>query len=435
MNSTISETTENNTDSQVDQSSEDVASLEVLKNFFNTWQYPPGSEQLQQAILHLVQAFEKCITEKRSSALATPSVATSNPPEVNTHYDTDEEELEQETHWTLQERRRPTKNQEGKKQPLVKKPPPIYVEKPGKISNLTTLINLEVEADSYTTKTVDKNKIKINLEDEASYRKTIQVLQREKLMFHTYENKQTRPIRVMAKGLDYTTEPDEIIDYLKRKGYKIVRVDSKLSARDKKPLNMFILSFDNSESIDSIHKIKEILRQIVEICPMKGSRLIPQCKNCQEFGHTKNHCNKKPRCVKCAQNHLTAQCSKPKEARPKCANCSGDHPASYRGCMVARELQKRRNNQITGSNNRASNPYKISTYHSSVTKPTQNLNDAPKRGQQRSYAQVVNSQNNQNAFQQIMEGLKELKIEMLNLKDRVERIETRSKPGPKPKKQ
>ena len=29
----------------------------------------------------------------------------------------------------------------------------------------------------------------------------------------------------------------------------------------------------------------------------------------------------------------------------KCANCAESHPASYRGCLVAKELQKRREEQ------------------------------------------------------------------------------------------
>lgn len=414
-----------------------VQALEALKGFFNAWTFPTGSEPLQQAIMQLVQSYENCMSEKVVALATVSTESKSSRVTVNPLYETDEEELHTETNWILQEKKKKkrTQGQQNTKnkprtRPEDRKPPPIFVDKPGKISNLTNIVNTEVGPENYTTKIVDNNKVKINLEDGESYRKTVQLLQKENLTFHTYENKQTRPIRVMAKGLDYSTEPEDIIEYLTRKGFKILKADAKLSAKEKKPLNMFILSFDNSENIDSIYKIPEILRQIVQICPMKGSKMIPQCKNCQEFSHTKNHCNKKPRCVKCAQGHLTAHCNKPSETRAKCANCGGDHPASYRGCMVARELQKRKN--IQSKNNRAS--FMPSKQENNV-RPPQGQKEPPRVVQRGlSYAKVAGSQTSQNDIQLILAGIKDLKIEMLSLKERVEKIENRSKPGPKPKK-
>lgn len=413
--------------------------LEALRSFFNAWTFPPGSEPLQQAIRQLLQSFENCMSEKVVAVATLSTESKSSQVTVKPLYETDEEELHTETNWILQEKKQKKRtsgqqnaNKKGKNwtRPEDRKPPPIFVDKPGKISSLTNIVNTEIGPENYTTKIVDNNKVKINLEDGESYRKTVQILQKENLMFHTYENKQTRPIRVMAKGLDYTTEPEEIIEYLTRKGFKIIKADAKFSAKEKKPLNMFILSFDNSENIDSIYRIPEILRQIVQICPMKGSKIIPQCKNCQEFSHTKNHCNKKPRCVKCAQGHLTAHCNKSSEARAKCANCGGDHPASYRGCMVARELQKRKNMQ--SKNIRASF---LPSKQENIVRPPQGQKE-PLRAVQRgvSYAKVVGSQTSQSDIQLILAGIKDLKIEILNMKERVEKIENRSKPGPKPKK-
>ncbi|XP_049946421.1 uncharacterized protein LOC126435471 [Schistocerca serialis cubense] len=38
------------------------------------------------------------------------------------------------------------------------------------------------------------------------------------------------------------------------------------------------------------------------------------------------------RCVKCAGLHATKDCRKPESEPPKCVVCSGDHPASWKGC-------------------------------------------------------------------------------------------------------
>ncbi|KAL1448079.1 hypothetical protein WDU94_013870 [Cyamophila willieti] len=105
----------------------DKPELEKLRSFFKSWQYPPGSEQLQSAIIHLLNELEKCTAEK--SAIATQSAAAAaaaaaKPATINPVYDTDEEEVHQETNWILQERKK------KKKQKEARKPPPIYVDKP-----------------------------------------------------------------------------------------------------------------------------------------------------------------------------------------------------------------------------------------------------------------------------------------------------------------
>ena len=69
---------------------------------------------------------------------------------------------------------------------------------------------------------------------------------------------------------------------------------------------------------------------------------IPQCIRCQQYGHTKNYCNRNAACVKCAENHLTVNCpniGKIKEV--KFFNCNGNHPASYKGCVVRKQLQRK----------------------------------------------------------------------------------------------
>ena len=49
---------------------------------------------------------------------------------------------------------------------------------------------------------------------------------------------------------------------------------------------------------------------------------------------------KNARCVKCAGEHLTADCKVPRNVKAKCYNCGGQHPASYRGCDVENTSRK-----------------------------------------------------------------------------------------------
>ena len=57
-----------------------------------------------------------------------------------------------------------------------------------------------------------------------------------------------------------------------------------------------------------------------------------------------NYGNKQLRCVKCTRKQNMLECNR-KINQPKCSNCYGPHPATYRNCIVAKELQK--NNLIS----------------------------------------------------------------------------------------
>ncbi|ENN82258.1 hypothetical protein YQE_01366, partial [Dendroctonus ponderosae] len=77
-----------------------------------------------------------------------------------------------------------------------------------------------------------------------------------------------------------------------------------------------------------------------ELKSLSKSRLVPQCKKCQAYGHTQKYCAMEPRCVRCTGKHLTMECKKPKNEKPKCVHCGKGHPANYRECMVPKEMQK-----------------------------------------------------------------------------------------------
>lgn len=81
---------------------------------------------------------------------------------------------------------------------------------------------------------------------------------------------------------------------------------------------------------------------IVTVEMRKKPTNLPQCHRCQRYGHTKNYCTLALRCVKCAGNHSHTECTKQPNVKLTCANCGGDHAASYRGCSHHKELQQRR---------------------------------------------------------------------------------------------
>jgi hypothetical protein len=93
------------------------------------------------------------------------------------------------------------------------------------------------------------------------------------------------------------------------KGLKIIMATLILSNKDKYPLAMFMLMFEHGEDIKKIYEIETIQGVRVKIENVRISKLIPQCKHCQGYGHTQKYSNLQPKCVKCAGDHNTKQCT------------------------------------------------------------------------------------------------------------------------------
>ncbi|XP_044779755.1 uncharacterized protein LOC123327409 [Drosophila simulans] len=72
-----------------------------------------------------------------------------------------------------------------------------------------------------------------------------------------------------------------------------------------------------------------------------------QCYRCQGYRHTKNSCMRPPKCMKCAGDHLSSCCTKPRTTPATCVNCSGEHISAYKGCPAYKaEKQKLAANNI-----------------------------------------------------------------------------------------
>lgn len=413
--------------------SKDCAELDAIKQQLSSFQLPQELQPLQQIISSLVWKLEAVLKEKNDllitgnmrTAVGLGSTQPTTSESAHQNFETDEESLENEIGWATKrsKRRRKTQNQPGKRTDGgASKPPPIKVET-SDVKAITNLAQVSSGEGKFTIKPLNQKVIKVNCEEEQGYRNLVSSLKQNNVSYYTYENKQTRPIRVVAKGLHSQWDEKEILDDLGAKGFKVTDVSKKLSARDKTPLNMFTLSFAPEEDIDSIYKIDKILYNVVQICPLKGNKLVPQCKNCQEFGHTRNHCNKKPRCVKCGKGHLTTQCPKERTVRPTCANCKKDHPANYRGCVIAKEAQLMRNQQRKATM-QAKQPARKNL--NPVLKPSQPVQA------NKSFADIVSahahtSQNNpldtSSMLHLILNEVKSVKLTVSTLSQRVDTIE------------
>lgn len=350
-------------------------------------------ENLQNQI-EILQQQLNCVAMSTNNTPKTSNMETSS---AVVEYDTDEEELARETEWIRMKSRKKRKintsptlsPQETINPPVIEKvkkippPPPIIVDGVFNYQKFYDSITSKLRADTFTIKMLNGNSVKINACNDEAYRATTKMLKELSSLWHSYENKQERPIRVMAKKLPFTCTPERIVEDLKGKDFKIEEAVNKLSWKTKEPLNMFMLSFSNDEDIKKIYGIKHIMGCVVEIQPLRTAKLIPQCKRCQVYGHTHKYCSKEARCVKCTGKHLTKDCTKPAEMKPKCVLCGEAHPASYRGCMVAKEMQKMRSKHIKKT------PATLPSSSSSKQQVSPPSKILPTKNSQKSYAQAA----------------------------------------------
>lgn len=104
----------------------------------------------------------------------------------------------------------------------------------------------------------------VTLDDD--YRALIAKLSQETIQWYTDENKHTRPINVMAQGLHPSCKTEDIINYLKEKGLKILHCENIIKKENNKTEGdieiikrpSFILVLDVNEDIKKIYDIKVI---------------------------------------------------------------------------------------------------------------------------------------------------------------------------------
>ena len=104
-----------------------------------------------------------------------------------------------------------------------------------------------------------------------------------------------------------------------------------------------------------IYKVEDFLQPVS----------VMQCFNCQSFGHSAKNCRSKQKCLICGESHSHHGCPNKEARKPKCANCSGPHVASYKGCP---EYKKQAFRQHVVKNHPAQNASDISIYRRAINK-------------------------------------------------------------------
>jgi hypothetical protein len=194
--------------------------------------------------------------------------------------------------------------------------------------------------------------VKIIFTDRDDFITTRDTFREQNVEFYTFPEYSKKPQRFVIRGLPVNTSATAVAKDLQNKGYSVQNVTQlgKTYRDEENPLAnptvekwpLFIVTvcaIPGNPYIDPTC-IRTVLHCNIKIETPRAPKVLPMCFNCQLAGHKATFCNQKPRCVVCAGPHASQQCPN-KSKPPKCANCRGTHPASYRGCPYHVKIAER----------------------------------------------------------------------------------------------
>ncbi|KAL4089046.1 hypothetical protein QTP88_024124 [Uroleucon formosanum] len=242
--------------------------------------------------------------------------------------------------------------------------PPIFVRRVIDYTEVCTKPIDLIGVDHFFCKS-SADRLKIQTANPDSYRTLVRYLKEENVEFHTYQLREDKSIRVVIQNLHPTTQTELIKEELEVRLFEVRHVTNVLHGITKIQLPLFFVDLEPTPKSSEIFQLSSLLHTKVKIEELYKPKSISQCNNSQEYGHTKTYCGYPSRCVRCGAHHQSVTCPNSRDDPPKCALCSGDHPASCKGCSVDRELQRGRkpttnnyfntinNNFIVGGDNNA----------------------------------------------------------------------------------
>lgn len=235
--------------------------------------------------------------------------------------------------------------------PKIPRNPPIIVTSKN-VSAINTICDEIVASKKYTVKIIHIG-TRLDVVEKNEHGLLKDALTVKGFEFFTYQSKETKMKKIALKGL-YSMDDLEIKELLA--SFDVV-------PEDIKPLKLrygnilYILYFkNNSIKLGDLRKIEYINRVRVywEFFENRRHNILPQCRNCQMFGHNSFGCKRKSRCLVCSGFHATKNCEEriPKDelaamnveevdrSKIRCVNCGQQHTANYMGCPDRKNFEE-----------------------------------------------------------------------------------------------
>jgi hypothetical protein len=110
-----------------------------------------------------------------------------------------------------------------------------------------------------------------------------------------YKLKEERSYRIVLKNMQYSVSPQEIKTEVEQRGHMVTNIWNIKQYRAQLLLSFVELKpATNNKDIFNVEYIQQCK---IRFELPKHKRDIAQCANFQRYGHTKNYCHLKPKCV------------------------------------------------------------------------------------------------------------------------------------------
>jgi len=242
---------------------------------------------------------------------------------------------------------------------IMTKPPAICVPQVNKMGKLEEALNSVITADDYDIRTSRFGVSRIYTKDSKVFRAVVNMLTKQNCEFWHHQLREDTPFRLVIRDI-HPNVPKQLIERtFTEKGHTVKNIycprkpdwrnieinedDDEEINNIKTRQNMFYVNLKKTPNVVEALKITQIGRHRVTVMKAKPSKELVQCFRCQDFGHTRNYCLKKPVCGKCSGDHYTGSksCELSHSDKSICANCGDDHLSSSKSCSVRTELSKK----------------------------------------------------------------------------------------------
>lgn len=218
-------------------------------------------------------------------------------------------------------------------------PPAIVIDR--KYTSSRLLVQVKTSLRNEYTATYNAQGLRIQCSKIEDYNTLQNFLNTSKLQYFTYQPTNKNLVKAIIRGLPPNFLEEEILTELQGnqlpaisvRQFKRSQVDPLTEVRTKTPLPVWLVTLTNEAGArERIHQLTGLFNLKIKVEDYEGTPSPVQCYRCQRFGHKAQGCNLQSKCVKCAGDHNTKECTKDPISPATCSNCNGPHPANYRQC-------------------------------------------------------------------------------------------------------
>ena len=150
-----------------------------------------------------------------------------------------------------------------------------------------------------------------------------------------YQTSKTQNKILAIKGVPTDITDNEFKEFLDLNKINYAKAELLESKKDGRVLPIFQLEItdpDEAEALLSQNLTCNLTGIIYKVEDFQQPVSVTQCFNCQSFGHSAKNCRSKQKCPICGESLSHKGCPNKEDRKPTCANSSGPHVASYKGC-------------------------------------------------------------------------------------------------------